>query len=535
MRQDCLNQGAKTMKPFVRSALLAVGMSVSAFTFAMGMAQAATPKDTLVMAYVIDDIISLDPADIYEFTSSEYMANAYDRLVAINPENPSELKFFAAESYSVSDDGKTFTFKIRPGIKFHSGNDLTAEDAAFSLQRFVKIGGNPSFIMTDLGFTKENIDKMVRVKDPMTLEVEFTEAYGPNFILNVFSYISVIVDKKLVMSHEENGDLGNGWMKNSEAGSGPFALKSYKPKESLVLETNEGYWDGAPTIKRVLIKNVTESATQQLLVQKGDVDVARNLTGDQLKAVKGDKGIEIMAAPKATLYYMGLNTKNEYLGNPDARQAMKYLVDYDGLQKTLYNGTGTKHQTFLPDGQLGADNSTPFSYDLKKAKELLKKAGYPNGFDVTIDVTNKSESRELAASLQSSMAKAGVNLIIRLADNKTTLTKYRASEHDIYLGEWGSDYQDPHSNAAGYLDAPLAKRNKWQSPERAAAVNAARDERDPAKRAAMYMALQKTALEESPYVIMFQKIETAAVRSNVKGLILGPTFDLNLYKNVVKN
>src|SRR6186713_3211081 len=113
------------MKPILRSALLAVGMSVSAFTFAAGMAQAATPKDTLVMGFAIDEIISLDPADIYEFSSSEYMANTYDRLVIINHEKPSELKFAAAESYTVSDDGKTFQFKIRPGIKFHSGNELT--------------------------------------------------------------------------------------------------------------------------------------------------------------------------------------------------------------------------------------------------------------------------------------------------------------------------------------------------------------------------------------------------------------------------
>jgi peptide/nickel transport system substrate-binding protein len=523
------------MKPFVRSALLAVGMSVSAFAFGAGMAQAATPKDTLVMAYVIDDIISLDPAEIYEFTSSEYMANTYDRLVMINPEKPDELKFAAAESYSVSDDGKTFQFKIRPGIKFHSGNDLTAEDAAFSLQRFVKINGNPAFIMNQFGLTKDNADKMIRVKDPMTLEVELDAAYAPSFFLNCLSYTSVVVDKKLLMEHEQNGDMGNGWLKTNEAGSGPFALKSYKPKESLVLETNESYWDGVPKIKRVLIKNVTESATQQLLVQKGDVDIARNLTGDQLKAIEGDKSIKTVASPKSTLWYMGLNVKNEYLGNKDARQAMKYLVDYDGLQKTLFNGTGIKHQTFLPSGQLGADNETPFSFDLAKAKALLKSAGLPNGFDVTIDVTNKSEARELAASLQNTMSKAGVNLIIRLADNKTTLTKYRASEHDIYLGQWGSDYQDPHSNADGYLNSPLAKRNQWNSPELEKAVMAARDERDSAKRAKMYMDLQKMELEEGPYIILFQQVETAAVRSNVNGFIIGPTFDLNLYKNVVKN
>lgn len=523
------------MKPFVRSALLAVGMSVGAFAFGAGMAQAATPKDTLVMAFAIDEIISLDPADIYEFSSSEYMANTYDRLVVINVKKPSELKFQAAESYTVSDDGKTFQFKIRPGIKFHSGNELTAEDAAFSLIRFVKINGNPAFIMNQFGLTKDNADKMIRVKDPMTLEIELDAPYAPSFFLNCLSYTSVVVDKKLVMEHEKDGDMGNAWMKTNEAGSGPFKLKAFKANEALILDSDDGYWDGAPQLKHVLIKNVTESATQQLLLQKGDIDVARNLLGDQLKAIHGDKAIKFVSSPKATLWYMGLNVKNKELGNSDVRQAMKYLVDYDGLAKTQFDGTGIKHQTFLPDGQLGADNETPFKFDLKKAKELLAKAGYPKGFDVTMNVANKSEFRALAASVQNSMSKAGVNLIIQLADNKTTLTKYRASEHDIYLGQWGSDYQDPHSNADGYLNAPLAKRNQWTSPERAAAVIAARDEKDATKRAQMYMDLQKQALEDSPYIIMFQQVETAAVRSNVNGFIIGPTFDLNLYRYTVKN
>ena len=522
------------MKPFFKSAVSGMAMTLGAFAFA-GVALAGTPKDTLVMAYIIDDTITLDPGQIYEFSSSEYMANTYDRLVMINPEKTSELKFVAAESYTVSDDGKTFDFKIRPGIKFHSGNDMTAEDAAYSLIRFVKLDGNPAFIMNQFGLTKDNVDKMVRVKDPMTLEVELDAAYSPSFFLNCLSYTSVVVDKKTVAAHETNGDYGTGWLKTNEAGSGPFMLKSYKPNESLVLDANEGYWDGAPKIKHVLIKNVTETATQQLLLQKGDVDVARNLTGDELKAVAGDSNIKNVSSPKATLWYMGLNTKNQYLGNVDARQAMKYLVDYNGLQKTEFNGTGIVHQTFLPDGQLGADNETPFTYDVDKAKELLKKAGFPNGFDVTMDVSNRSDSKELAASLQNSMAKAGIHLVIKLADNKTTLTKYRASEHDIYLGQWGSDYQDPHSNTDGYLNAPLAKRNQWQSDERAAAVKAARDEKDSTKRAQMYMDLQKMALNESPYVILFQQVETAAVRKNVDGFIIGPTFDLNLYRYTVKN
>jgi peptide/nickel transport system substrate-binding protein len=522
------------MKPYLRSALQGSLAAVAILASSVA-AQAKTPADTLVMAYIIDDIISLDPAEIYEFTSSEYMANTYDRLVVIDPANPTQLKLQLADSWSVSDDGKTFTFKLKPGHKFHSGNDITADDVEFSMERFVLLDMNPAFIMNQFGLTKDNVKDKVRVKDPLTVEVELDAAYAPSFFLNCLSYTSVVIDKKLAMSHEENGDWGHNWMKTNEAGSGPFVFKSWKPNDSLVLDANESYWDGAPKMKHVLIKNVTETATQQLLLQKGDIDIARNLTGDQLQAVKSDPNIKFQSRPKSTLWYMGLNTKNQYLGNKDARQAMKYLVDYDGLQKTMFNGTGVIHQTFLPDGQLGADNDNPFKLDVAKAKELLAKAGDPNGFNVTMEVSNRSDSRELAASLQNTMAKAGINLILKVADNKTTLTHYRASEHDIYLGQWGSDYQDPHSNTDGYLNSPLAKRNQWQSPERAAAVTAARDEKDSAKRAQMYMDLQKMALEESPYVILFQQVETIALRKNVNGFIVGPSFDLDLYKEVTKD
>jgi peptide/nickel transport system substrate-binding protein len=521
------------MKPFLRSALQGSLAAVAILASSIA-AQAKTPADTLVMAYVIDDMISLDPAEIYEFTASEYMANTYDRLVVIDPANPSQLKLQLAESWSVSDDGKVFTFKLKPGLKFHSGNDITAEDVEFSMERFVSLDLNPAFIVTQFGLTKDNVKDKVRVKDPLTVEVELDAAYAPSFFLNCLSFTSVVVDKKEVASHEANGDWGHEWLKTNAAGSGPFILKSWKPNESLLLDANESYWDGAPKIKRVLIKNVTESATQQLLLQKGDIDIARNLTGDQLAALKNNPDVKFQHYPKSTLWYAGLNTKNEHLAKKEVRQAMKYLVDYEGLQKTMFNGTGVIHQTFLPDGQLGADNATPYKLDVAKAKELLAKAGVPNGFNVTIDVTNKTESRELSASMQNTMAQAGVNLIIKMADNKTTLTKYRASEHDIYLGQWGSDYQDPHSNADGYLNAPLAKRNVWQSPEREAAVLAARDEKDSAKRAQMYMDLQKMALEESPFIIMFQQVETIALRKNVDGFVVGPSFDLDLYKDVVK-
>ena len=137
---------------------------------------------------------------------------------------------------------------------------------------------------------------------------------------------------------------------------------------------------------------------------------------------------------------MGLNVKNQYLGNKEARQAMKYLVDYEGLQKTMFNGTGVSTRPSCRTVS-SAPTTRRRSTRHREGQGAAGQGRLPNGFDVTMDVTNRCETRELSASMQNTMAKAGVNLIIKTADNKTTLTKYRASEHDIYLGQWGSDYR----------------------------------------------------------------------------------------------
>src|SRR5262245_23608506 len=133
----------------------AVAVALAA-AFTMPSAQAKTPKDALVIAKQIDDIITLDPAEVFEFSGGEVIANVYDRIFTHEPEDTSKLVPGVAESYTVSDDGKTITLKIRPGQKFHSGNPLTAEDVAFSLQRVILLDKTPAFILSQLGWTKDN-------------------------------------------------------------------------------------------------------------------------------------------------------------------------------------------------------------------------------------------------------------------------------------------------------------------------------------------------------------------------------------------
>ena len=143
--------------------------AVAALTaFAPPMVQAETPPDTLIQAWAIDDIISLDPAEVFEFTASEILGNSYQGLVGYDVNNVEDIFGVLAESWTISDDGKTFSFTMRPGLKFASGNPITASDALFSLKRAIKLDKSPAFILTQFGFSGDNVDAMIRVRPSAT-------------------------------------------------------------------------------------------------------------------------------------------------------------------------------------------------------------------------------------------------------------------------------------------------------------------------------------------------------------------------------
>lgn len=530
----------KLIPRLVAASLLTLGLGA-----ATTPAFAETPPDTLIQAWAIDDIISLDPAEIFEFTAAEIAGNSYDRLIGYDIADVSKIHGVVAESWSLSDDGKTLTFKVREGMKFASGNPLTADDVVFSLQRAVILDKSPAFILTQFGFSADNVAEKIRKTGDYEFVFEMDNAYAPTFVLYCLtSTVSSVVDKKLVMEHEADGDFGYNWLKTNYAGSGPFAIKDWRANEVVVLERNPNYWGPAPAMARAIYRHIPEPATERLLLEKGDIDVARKLGPDEIKALEGNPDIKIQKNVKGSIYYLGLNQKNEYLAKPQVRQALKYLVDYSAIADTILNGAVVVHQAFLPRGFLGALEETPFSLNVEKAKALLTEAGLPDGFSITMDTRNTADITGIAQAIQQTFALAGVELEIIPGDGKQTLTKYRARTHDIYIGRWGPDYQDPHTNADTFARnpdnsdeaaaKPLAWRNAWDIPEMSKKVEAAVLERDADKRAAMYLEIQKEHQETSPFVILFQEIEAAAMRSNIDGFVLGPSFDDNKFAGVTK-
>lgn len=526
----------------VRLALLA---AASALVLSLP-ALAQTPKDTVVMAKQIDDIISLDPGESFEFSGSEVAGNLYDKLLAYDLDNVSTLRGQLAESWGVGDDGKTYTFKMKKGLKFASGNPVTAEDAAWSLRRAVILNKSPGFILTQFGFSKENAAERITAADPETLILGTEKQVAPTFLYYCLTaVVGSVVDSKTVQQHVKGEDFGNEWLKQSSAGSGPFKLRAWRANESVTIEANDNYWGEKPKSRRVVLRHVPEAATQRLLLEKGDIDVARNLTKDQLAAIEKSPDIAIQSARKGSIMYLGLNQKNPNLAKPEVREALKYLVDYDGISKNILSTTYAPHQAFLPKGFLGAIEDRPYKLDAAKAKELLAKAGLGGGFSVTMDAQNVSPFSDVAQAIQATFGGAGVKVDIIPADQRQVITKFRARNHDIVLLRWGPDYQDPHTNAETFAvnednsdqarSKTLAWRNSWDIPEMSRKTLATVTEKDARKRAAAYEELQREHQKVSPFIIMFQEIEVAARRKSVDGFVMGPSFDNNLYAGIVKN
>jgi peptide/nickel transport system substrate-binding protein len=310
------------------------------------------------------------------------------------------------------------------------------------------------------------------------------------------------------------------------------------------MEAFPGYRGGAPTMKRVIVRHVAEPAAQRLLLEKGDIDIARDLTADQVSSVAGNKDIAVTSVPQATLQYLAMNLKTPAFANPKVREALRYLVDYQGMVDSFLKGAFQVHQTFWPSGFWASLDEAPYHLDPAKAKALLTEAGYPNGLEITLDASNSSPAVNIAQSVQATMAQGGVKVTIIPGEQKAVITKYRARQHQLLLIYWGPDYMDPHTNADSFArnpdnsdnpkSKPLAWRNAWDIPEITKMTDAAVRERDTEKRAAMYKALQRRVLEEGPFIIMFQETKQVAQRAGVKNFIMGPTADVVFYRLVTK-
>ncbi|KIP14275.1 bacterial extracellular solute-binding s, 5 Middle family protein [Burkholderia sp. MSHR3999] len=201
----------KLLTPRRTSTLAALAAASVLAAAALPAACAATPKDLFVMATLLDEFTTLDPGEVYELVPEEYVANTYDRLVRVDLRDPSKFNGDVAQSWTVSPDGQTFTFRLRPGLRFHSGNPLTADDVAWSIQRTVLLDKGAAAVLAGIGLTKANVVANVKKLDDLTVSVTTDRKYAPTFVLNVLgAWPASVVDKKMLLAHQQGNDFGNG-------------------------------------------------------------------------------------------------------------------------------------------------------------------------------------------------------------------------------------------------------------------------------------------------------------------------------------
>lgn len=505
---------------------------------------AETPADTIVIADAIDDIVSLDPHEAYEFSGLDVVNNTYDGLIELDPNQPGVLQPGLAESWAVGEDGMTFTFKMKPGLTFASGNPVTAEDAAGSLRRAVKINKTPAFILNQFGWTAENVDQMITAEgDTVTLKTD--KAYAPTFLYNCLTAgVASIVDMKTVMANDVNGDMGNEWLKQNSAGTGAYVLKSFKPNEGYLLEANPGHWRGPAKMAKIFMRHVPEAATQRLQIEKGDIDIARELTPVDIEGLTGNADVTIQQDVGGQIFYMSFNQKNPNYQNQKFLEAMRWAIDYEGMANSFLKGNQVVHQAFLPNGYLGALEDTPYALDIEKAKALLAESGIASP-TITLDVRNAADRMEMAQSIQNTFGQAGITVELNVGEGSEQLKRYRARQHDATLQSWGPDYPDPHTNASAFAmnadnsdeakTGGLAWRNAYDPGEWHAKTEAAVMERDGAVREAAYRDIQEAHRTTSPFIVMFQVSYQTGLRKNVSGFFTGGAIDSAAYWLLSKN
>jgi len=517
-------------------------VSLAAYLGAVTSSLAKTPDNTLVVAQSLEDITSLDPAQGFELSSVQSFNNLYQRLVQSNPDDPTQLEPALAESWISSESSLTFTLK--KDATFASGNPVRPEDVIFSLTRVVKLNLAPSFILTQLGWNKDNVDSLITKVTENQVKIAWNVNVGPQFVLSLLTApASSIVDEKTVSLHEKNNDLGHAWLNINSAGSGPFKIKKYVPHQILLMEANQTSPAGSPKMNYVLLKNVPDAATRQLLLEQGDADLVRNLGTDQYFSLQGKPGIKTLNLPYASLYYLMFNADNAdnpALGKPEFWQAARYAFDYKGIAEDLMHGQFAVQQSFLPVGFNGALTDQPYSYDPQKAAEILRQAGIENPH-FKLAVSNQPPYLDIAQALQASFAKAGIDVELIPGVSSQIATNVKSHQYESTLTAWGPDYFDPHTNASAFAYNPengsktLAWRANWHIQDLNKLTLQARSETDAEKRTQIYQQLQREVRQSSPFVVGLQNKKLVALRDDVQGYLQGITPEMVFYKDVSKS
>ncbi len=535
--------------------------------------------DTFILANY-GNLRTLDPCVAYDVTSSQRLWNIYEPLIFFDGSHTDKFKPLLAtkvptlENGGISSDGKTYTFTIRKGVKFHEGGDLTPEDVVYSFKRnmIADPDGGPMWMLlealTGKGSTRDKdgeiiegifdtIDKSVEAKGDKVI-FHLPRPYPP--LLGILSYSSsVIMDKEWAISKGcWDGDIKNAAKFNNPApghepllkianGTNAYTMKSWEPNKEFVFERFEGYWGPKPKLKKAIVKYVKEWSTRKLMLQNGDADRVR-VDIQYVPEVKAMKGLTMYEVPLLSVTAAFFCQKIYPTGNPNigsgkldgngippdffsdinVRKAFLHAFDRETYKKDVFNGLVIMPTSPNVEGLAYHKDVPVYEFDLEKSKKYMKEAWggkvWEKGFKMIITHNTGNEMREAAALMLAENIMSlnpKFKIEVRNVEWKDYLVKYRNFEFPLFLIGWGADYADPHNFMYTFMHSQgvYGRFMAYQNEEVDRLCEAGIQTIDPKKREKIYHRLQDLWYTEAIAVPLYQQIVVRAYRDWVKGYV----------------
>ena len=472
----------------------------------------------------------IQTADVQK-TSKDYEVpfNIFDRLVdvEVGTDGNSKIVPSLAESWDISDDGLEYTFHLRQGVKFHNGNDFTAEDVAYTFHRMLTVEGgvNTEFIdqikgADELLAGETDTLEGVEVVDDYTIKVTLKEPFA-GFLASISSPGVSIYDSEAT---EAAGDQF-GMDPAVTVGTGPFEFSSWSFNNQLVLTRNEDYWKGASGLPGVVIKIIPDTETQSMMFESGELDILDlDYAADSVDRFTETYPDQIVQGPRVGIVYFTMNFTTEPFQDVRVRKAVQMSIDRQAILDALYGGRGQVEQGIFPHGLIGFNpDQEEIKYDPEAAKALLAEAGYADGFDMEIAAdSSASDTMTMALEIVSDqLAEVGIRAEIKNYDESTWLETRKSGELGSFISTWSADYNDPDNfiyTFFGNEEKTRIRSINYPDTEVMERVAKARTVVNEDERLAEYKALEEKIIhEDAAWVPMFSRLHLFAVSKRVQG------------------
>jgi len=460
---------------------------------------------------VLSDATKLDPHKGTDIPSANvYHGKIYEGLVK-QDKNMKVQPALATEWEQIND--KTWEFKLREGVKFHDGTEFTAEAVKRTFERILD---------PETASPRKKLFEMIteiKVVDQYTVQLKTEYPFAP-LLSNLAHYSAGIISPKAIEKH--GNDLGQ-----NPVGTGPFKFESWTPGSQIKLTKNENYWGDNAKVDTVVFEVIPEDSTRIAMVETGQAHLANPVPVNQVKRVEQNQDMELNRSEGLGIDYLGFNLQKEPFDNKKVRQAINLAVDTDAILKGVYNNVGTEATAPMGPGVWGHnENLDGWGYDVEKAKQLLKEAGYEDGFKTSIWTNDNKARVDVAEVVQSQLKGVGIDVEIKVMEWGAYLDATAKGEHDMFVLGWSNmtgdaDYNQYflfHSEAMG----TPGNRTFYQNDRVDELIDKGREESDTAKRQEIYNEAQKIEMEEAPMVFLRNDEDLVAVGNDVKGFWMHP-------------